>query len=285
VACLSGGKVQMSWWGSADATHYLVQRAASAGGPFTTLAQVTDPRTHTDSPPPGTWHYRISAVGPAGERAGAETARVAVPGELWLHLPLNGSADDASGHGRHGRLMGGTGWGEGRTGGTALLLDGSSGHVALPDGAVSALGDFTIALWVYWDNGVFNTRLFDFGSTDVAYMALCPRDRGTGGLRFMASRNQFWAEESVVAPTALPTGRWVHVAVTLSGTQGTLYVDGAPVASQDGIWMAPHQFGATTRTWLGRSQYGADPFFKGRLQDLRIYSGALDAAAIAQLAR
>jgi hypothetical protein len=77
----------------------------------------------------------------------------------------------------------------------------------------------------------------------------------------------------------------VHVAVTLSGTVGTLYVDGSPVASQNEIWITPYQLGHTTRTWLGRSQYGGDPFFKGRMQDLRIYSWAQDAAFIADLAR
>ncbi|MET0548692.1 MAG: hypothetical protein ABW002_05405 [Xanthomonas sp.] len=42
---------------------------------------------------------------------------------------------------------------------------------------------------------------------------------------------------------------------------------------------------AFSQTWLGRSQYGGDPYFKGRMQDLRIYSGAQDAAFIAGLAR
>jgi hypothetical protein len=76
----------------------------------------------------------------------------------------------------------------------------------------------------------------------------------------------------------------VHVAVTLSGTVGTLYVDGTPVASQNEIWITPYQLGHTTRTWLGRSQYPRDPFFKGRMQDLRIHSGALGATRIAELA-
>jgi hypothetical protein len=49
--------------------------------------------------------------------------------------------------------------------------------------------------------------------------------------------------------------------------------------------MTPYQMGHTTRTWLGRSQYGGDQFFKGRMQDFRVYSGALGASDIAALAR
>ncbi|MGJ3703455.1 LamG-like jellyroll fold domain-containing protein [Variovorax sp. AFSI2.2] len=283
-AFLSGSKVLLSWWGSADATHYLVQRASSSNGPFTTIAQVNDPRTYTDAPAQGTWYYRITAVtANLDERVGAETARVAVPGELWLHMPLNGNASDVSGHGRHGKLTGSASLGEGRAGGGSVLLDGDSGHVVLPDGAVSALGDFTVAVWVYSETTAINTRIFDFGSDDVAYIALSPRS-GENRLQFMASREQFWPEQPLSADP-LPTGRWVHVAVTLSATVGTLYVDGSPVASNNEIWITPYQLGHTTRTWLGRSQYGGDRFFKGRMQDLRIYSGAQDAAFIADLAR
>jgi hypothetical protein len=284
TAFLSGGKVLLSWWGSADATHYLVQRASAQNGPFTTLAQVNDPRTYTDAPAQGTWYYRIIAVTTSlGERIGAETARVAVPGELWLHMPLNGNANDVSGYGRHGKLAGGASFGEGRAGGSSVQLDGNSGHVVLPDGALSALGDFTIALWAYWDNTATYSRIFDFGSSNVAYMALGARDSGDK-MNFMTTRVESWCMQAV-AGKSLPTGRWVHVAVTLSGSVGTLYVDGSPVASQNEIWITPYQLGHTTRNWLGRSQYPRDPFFKGRMQDLRIYSGAMGAARIAELAR
>jgi hypothetical protein len=138
-------------------------------------------------------------------------------------------------------------------------------------------------MWVYSETTAVNTRLFDFGSDDVAYVALSPRS-GDQRLHFLASREQFWPKQELHAEP-LPNDRWVHVAVTLSGTVGTLYVDGAPVASHDGIWMTPYQMGHTKQTWLGRSQYGGDRLFKGRMQDVRIYSGALSASAIAKLAR
>ena len=283
TAFLSGGRVLLSWWGTAGATHYLVQRAASPNGPFTTIAQVREPRTYTDAPANGTWYYRISAVTPSGERVGVDRARVAVPGELWLHLPLTGAAHDVTGNARHGRLVGGTRWGEGRAGGTALEFDGNDGHVVLPDGVLSSLGDFTFAAWIYSETTVPNTRIFDFGSTDVAYLALSPRS-GENRLHLLSSRDQFWPEQPLHADP-LPTGRWVHVAFTLSATVGTLYVDGVQVAHNDRVLHNPYQMGHTTRTWLGRSQYGGDRHFKGRMQDVRIYSGALPASGIAELAR
>jgi hypothetical protein len=48
---------------------------------------------------------------------------------------------------------------------------------------------------------------------------------------------------------------------------------------------APFRLGATIENWIGRSRFAADAFFDGRIEDFRIYHGALDAAAIAALAQ
>ena len=284
TAHVSAGEVVLSWWGSATASSYNVKRGPSAEGPYTTIASVSDPRTYTDTPGNGIWHYCVTAVGGGGESAASSARRVVLPGELIVRLPLDGegATADASGKGKHGEASGGASWGSGRKGTRALALDGESGFLALPGGVLAEVADFTIALWVYWDTAATNARVFDFGSNDVRYMALLPRDN-KGRMRFTVTGTSWFGEQSIAA-AALPTGRWVHVAVTLSGRTGTLYVDGQPVGSNDAMTLAPWQLCETRRNWLGRSQYATDPRFKGRLQDLRIYSGALAASEIAALA-
>jgi hypothetical protein len=74
----------------------------------------------------------------------------------------------------------------------------------------------------------------------------------------------------------------VHVAVTLSGRNATLYVNGAVSGSNADMFLAPFRLGATTRNWIGRSQY-PDPYFNGKIDDFRIYRGALSATAVAAL--
>jgi hypothetical protein len=76
----------------------------------------------------------------------------------------------------------------------------------------------------------------------------------------------------------------VHLAVTLSGSVARLYMDGALVGSRDDVTLAPYQLGVTRQNWLGRSQYAADPYFQGRLQDFRLHAGALTDSQIAALA-
>jgi hypothetical protein len=283
----TAGQVLLSWWGSANATGYQVQRARSANGPFTTIANVTDPRTFTDAPGDGVWYYAVSALGSGSESGRSNVVRVALPTELRLRLALDDgsgtTAADSSGHGLAGTLAGGAGWGEGRKGGAALSLDGKTGHLALPAGVMAPLGDFTLALWAYWNGGANFARVFDFGSSDIAYMALIARD-GSGLMRFSVTGTSNFGEQTIAAAGALPIGRWVHLAVTLSGRSGRLYVDGVEAGRNDAIDLAPFQLGDTQQNWLGRSQYQADPYFNGRLQDLRLYSGALAAAEVAALA-
>jgi hypothetical protein len=287
VALGVDGRVLLSWWGSAKARSYNVKRGAAASGPFATVASVSDPRTFTDAPTRGVWFYAITSVGDAGESQPSAAVRVATVPELIARLPLDAgsgtSAVDTAGRAMNGTLAGGARWGSGRNGGSAVLLDAQGAHVALPADVLAQAADFTIAVWVYWNAAATNTRIFDFGTSDIAYLALIPRDGG-GKLRFAATRSTYFGEQSIVAADALPTGRWVHVAVKLTGDVGKLFVDGVQAGEGAGIVVTPYQLGATVNAWLGRSQYGADPSFNGLLQDLRVYSGALSDAEIAALA-
>lgn len=287
-AYVTDGAVLLSWWGSALADNYLVQRSTSANGTFTIIATLasTDLLTYTDSPAAGTWYYRVCTIYSSQTLIGSDRARIVLASDLRMNITLNQSsgtsATDSSGLARHGGLQGGASWTTGSNG-NALALDGSTGYLSLPTGVVEDLGDFTIAMWVYWKSAATNSRIFDFGSSDIVYMCLSPRDNN-GVMRFSVAGSSYFGEQNITHSAALPTGSWTHVAVTLQGQLGTLYVDGVSVASSSAIYLAPFQLGSTTQNWLGRSQYSGTPYFNGKMQDVRIYSGALSASEVAALA-
>jgi hypothetical protein len=89
----------------------------------------------------------------------------------------------------------------------------------------------------------------------------------------------------------MPTNSWCHVAVTLDGSQGLLYLDGAPIATNANLTIRPWQTGwqsaqdgvAETNS-IGRSKFADDPLFSGRIESFRIFGRALSGAEIQSLA-
>ncbi|SDP22579.1 Alginate lyase [Rhodoferax sp. OV413] len=288
TAQCSGPQAILSWWGVPGATSYTVKRGTNQGGPYTaTIASgITDLLTYTDTNVDGAaaYYYVVTATTAAGETAPSAEAKAIFTPELLARLRFNETsgttAADASGNGYASTLVNGPLWVVGRTD-HAVSLDGVDDYVSLPDGVVADLADFSIATWVYVDAAGTWARIFDFGSGTRRSMFLTPRN-GSGVVRYAIATVHAYNEQVIDGSAALPTGQWVHVAVTLSGTVGTLYVNGSVVGTNTAMMLAPFRLGSTTQNWIGRSQY-PDPYLKGRVQDFRIYRGALSAAEITAL--
>ncbi|MFI7545035.1 beta-L-arabinofuranosidase domain-containing protein [Actinoplanes sp. NPDC049599] len=189
------------------------------------------------------------------------------------------TAADATGNGWTATVTGGT-WTSGRTG-NAVLLNGGSSHVALPAGLLAGATAFSIACWVRITTATTWSRVFDLGNGTGANMFLTPRS-GSGTARFAITATGAGGEQRIDAPAALPTGAWVHVAVTKAGTLGVLYVNGAEVARNAAMTLGPADLGPTTGNWIGRSQY-TDPYLAAAVDNFRVYSRALAATDIAAL--
>lgn len=186
---------------------------------------------------------------------------------------FEGDAADGSGFGNNAVPVGRPAYQAGRSG-QALRLDGATGHVLLPPELASGTS-FSFAAWVNWDGGANWQRIFDFGRDTTRYMFLTPGS-GSGTLRFAIRNNG--AEQIVQTGTALPSGQWAHVAVTLGGGTARIYVNGVLSAS-GAITITPAQLGADLN-YLGKSQFAADPRFAGLLDDVRISDQAFSAAQI-----
>lgn len=164
--------------------------------------------------------------------------------------------------------------------GQAVNLSGATQYVSLPAGIVSTLNDFTIATWVKLTALSTWARIFDFGSNTTTNMFLVPSSGTT--IRFAITTSGSGGEQRINGTANLATGAWVHVAVTLAGTTGTLYVNGAQVGQNTAMTLKPSSLGNTTLNYLGKSQY-ADPYLNGQLDDFRIYNGALTAGEVFSL--
>jgi hypothetical protein len=222
---------------------------------------------------------RLYAAAPA-------VAAPADPGTTGLvaYYKMDGDVQDSSGRNYHGATNGVVGYETGYAG-QALVFNGTNAYVDLPIGPLMpTLTDMTVATHINFVGGSSAwQRIFDFGSGTSSYMFLCPRQGTSGNMRF-GIRSATVAEQIVNSPAAMTVG-WHHTAIVIDSQARmlTLYVDGEPVAS--GVTsVLPKDLGTTTQNWLGRSQYTADGYLHGSLDDLRIYNRALSQAELRYLA-
>jgi hypothetical protein len=112
------------------------------------------------------------------------------------------------------------------------------------------------------------------GAGALAY-ALYAQDGGTsrGGVDAPAGTIRAGAEDQSIRGTApLPLRAWTHLATSYDGTTERLYVNGAVVASRAQTGSIAVSNGALR---IGGNNSWADEFFKGLLDDVRVYNRAL----------
>jgi uncharacterized protein len=185
---------------------------------------------------------------------------------------------DSSGNERHGRLEGTGTWVTGRVG-NALHFDGATGYITMPVGIIGQRAELTFVMWVRLDAVAVWQRLFDFGKDANTYMFMTATDP-IGAVRFAISRTGFNGEARIASTSGLPLGKWKHIALVLTADSAALYVDGVSESVASKFSPSPPDLGLTQNDWIGRSQYMADSYLKGTIDDFRIYEDALSPAAI-----
>ncbi|MGI9177577.1 MAG: LamG-like jellyroll fold domain-containing protein [Pirellulales bacterium] len=272
-ASLADGGVAQQW-GAGDALPQVWTIETAGQGAFF-LRNGNSGKYLTGSPARA---YQKSLDGSAGQQWQFVLSNPAPTGSLQARYDFQGNAADSAGS-RHATITGAATYVAGPTvaEGTAVSFNGSSTYATLPAGVASST-DITLSTWVKWNGGGSWQRIFDFGNDTNSYLFLTPSS-GDGTMRF-AITTASGTGEQILETSALPTNQWVHLAVTLSGNTGVLYVDGGPrVAGR--ITLDPSSVNPT-RNYLGKSQY-ADPLFNGVLDDFRIYDYALSRADVANL--
>ncbi len=277
VAHRSKDRVILNWWGTATATAYLVKRAASEAGPYTTLGTVTGSGLNfTDSTVADgvTYYYLVTATTPSGD---LDSDPLEVRERLVARYPFDGNANETE-NGRHAEPKGPTmpAYASGFGGGQAISLNGSGPYVQLPVGSGN-FEDITIATWVRWNGGANWQRVFDFGSDIDKYMMLTPK-ASNGAIRFQMTTSRATDGTLTLDGPAMPVGQWVHLAVTLQGDAATLYLNGSP--SNSTTLPGARPLFAQPFCYLGRSMWNDDAYFSGMIDDFRIYNHALSGSEV-----
>jgi len=160
-------------------------------------------------------------------------------------------------------------------------------YVSVPEDDALDVGQYTLAAWVrYTGNTTPDTHdRWEVMEKAGAYW-LNIRTNGhvrAGGFYGGCVGSQYWKyldSAGTVAPNV-----WTHVAATYDGSRLTIYINGSPSGSAtiSGATCSndePLAVGAKNAPASGL----LEAFWDGRLDDVRIYSKALSAARIGQLA-
>ncbi|GAP47506.1 family 43 glycosylhydrolase, partial [Streptomyces azureus] len=219
-----------------------------------------------------------------------------VPADLLLRYDFDetsGSiARDSSGHGHHGTYVRTPDFGSGVHGGSFRMSGGSSSsttspYVKIPNGVLKNADSATVSTYAKWKGGDGFQWLFGLGPDSDKYLFATPSNGGSK--LYSAITKASWSGESkLTAGSQLTPGQWRHVTVTLDGSTGTmvLYVEGFEAARATGVGIKPADLYDANKDYsgyIGRSLYGADPYFGGEVDDFRVYDRALSPAEVQEL--
>ena len=166
-----------------------------------------------------------------------------------------------------------------------VSLDGTSGYVELPDDIVSNYTSVTFEIWTTPATESSWARLFDFGTSSGGPNT----GSGTAGnsgitwnyLAFADGSGDFHGDlqspnngESIILGPSPAVGVYHDVVFTVNATNHTaaLYTDGIMVSYDTNFTVTPQEVGHTYSDFIGRSQFGADPFYNGSVDEFRIYN-------------
>ncbi|AZQ33131.1 hydrolase [Streptomyces cyaneochromogenes] len=200
-------------------------------------------------------------------------------------------ARDSSGHGYHGTYVRTPDFGTGVEGGSFKMSGGSSSsatspYVRIPNGVLKNADSVTVSTYAKWKGGDNFQWLFGLGPDSNKYLFATPSNGGSS-LYSAITKASWSAESKLTAGSRLTPGEWRHVTVTLDGATGAmvLYVDGIEAARTTTTVKPSELYDANKdhSGYIGRSLYGADPYFGGEVDDFRVYDRALTAAEVMEL--
>ncbi|MFT4071029.1 MAG: LamG domain-containing protein [Dysgonamonadaceae bacterium] len=150
------------------------------------------------------------------------------------------------------------------------------------------LQDFTIGAYYRIDQDYDDSKLSTNGNFLWSFSNATDILSNASGYLIASLKNQAvtisptnWNKEETVAYQKATKGSWHHLAYTQSGTTGTIYIDGMPVASETVTQLPANTLPkegllGTAYNWIGRSCYKGDLYLRQTLvYDFRVYDVAL----------
>ena len=191
-------------------------------------------------------------------------------GNMSLHLKMNGDSTDSSGNGNDGSDNA-IFYGTGKLNQSALF-NGSSSTITASDNANYKIDDdFTIAFWL-------NTDRIPTADNGMVIIGKKGAGSGTGfviRVKKITGYISIWLETvTVTASTAVTDGDWVHIIITRSGNDVTIYKNNVSVGTGTKSGSLANVEDLEMGQWMSSNA----EYLDGNLDDLRIFQSVISSA-------
>ncbi|MBQ8002721.1 MAG: LamG domain-containing protein, partial [Clostridia bacterium] len=154
-------------------------------------------------------------------------------------------------------------------------FDGVDDYVEMPRGVLYGHDEITIVATFKQNSAQKHVFLYGFGNaSDTGYMFLNPSRPDTNLIHFAATKTGSGGENAIVSLPGVRNDEWATVAVVISGSSASLFVDGELVMDGD-MGMKVSDLGETLQNYIGKSLYAADPYFAGVVKEFTVYDYCL----------
>lgn len=198
----------------------------------------------------------------------AETPPIDITTGLVAHYKMDGDAQDASGYNNHGIAPNGISYETNRFGNInmAASFDGINDYVSVnsSNSLESPTSEITISNWICLDNATLGAYyLAKTNNSAFHYRCGAPN----GGMYFGRS-----GIDIIISTFPLASMNWYMLSYTYNGQSVKFYINGQLInTSITSGEISPNN----TPLEIGRDAHGPVEWFKGKLDDIRIYNRAL----------
>lgn len=204
-------------------------------------------------------------------------------GALVVYYPFDGNAQDMSGTGNHGEVHGATLTTD-RKGNknSAFYFNGNNNYIR---GIKPLLfpEKFTISLWFnFEEGGTINPRIIslmnDFYGTDGGFEVFTESVLSNRNIFVWYGKKPSWSYRS--SNNFVETGQWYFLSVSYDGKRSSFYLNGKLILQEE---YTLKYFPVEYQMNIGRKVVSSYDSWKGKIDDVRIYSKALNADEIKSL--
>lgn len=246
-------------------------------GTTTDITTSSSPITISVSPTTQTT-YTITSVRNTcgvGTTSGSAIISISTTPQLLACYPFNGNAQDSKGT-NHGTVNGATLTTD-RFGNPnrAYSFDGVSNYISIP-GSPLAPAEYTYAAWVNTNNLTdYSQTILSIGWLGADQVLALSNTIGTANWNFASYiYNAALPIPQVLSTTGVSANKWHFVVATRTLNELKLFIDGQFVGTVSSTGVAP-LYATPIAGAIGARSRADIQFFNGKIDDVKIYSGAL----------